>query len=66
MNILLCLANVGRNDCVTVWRRNAGPIVRTTFKMPEKVLTSSTCFVVNGPPYLCFPTSILEDSSSVQ
>ena len=36
--ILPCLANAGKMDCVTVWRRNAGPIERTTLRCPRKLL----------------------------
>ena len=32
----------------------------------KNVFTSSTCSVVNGPPYLDFPRSILEGMSSSQ
>ena len=40
-------------------RENAGPRASKTTTILRKVLTSSTCGVVNGPPYLSLAKSIL-------
>ncbi len=60
-----CLANAGKVDCATVWSMNAGPMHIRTLRIPWNALTSSTCFVVNGPPYLCLPRSIFEGTRSI-
>ena len=55
----MCLARRGTKYNAGISMTNTEQAARSTPKMRSSVFTSSTCSVVKGPPYLCFPRSIL-------